>query len=46
VYLGCPATSATVERLLSHVGIAFSKKRKRAGADTVADILFTKLVAP
>ena len=27
-YLGCPATSATVERLFSKVGIAFAAKRK------------------
>jgi len=29
-YLGCPATSATVERLFSQVGISFSPKRQRA----------------
>ena len=40
-YLGCPATSATVERLFSKVGIAFSSKRKSAGADTIANIIFT-----
>ena len=37
-YLGCPpcpATSATVERLFSQVGIAFSKKRKSAEAGTI-----------
>ena len=33
-YLGCPASSAAVERLFSQVGIAFSAKRKSAGADT------------
>ena len=27
-YLGCPATSASVERLFSAVGAAFEKKRK------------------
>ena len=41
-YLGCPATSATVERLFSQVGIAYSAKRKSAGADTIADIIFTE----
>lgn len=45
-YLGCPASSATVERLFSHVGIAFSKKRKSSQADTLIDEIFTKLVAP
>ena len=42
-YLGCPATSATVERLFSQVGIAFSDQRKSAKAETIADILFTRL---
>ena len=42
-YLGCPASSATVERLFSQVGIAFSNRRKSAEAGTIADILFTKL---
>ena len=42
-YLGCPATSATVERLFSQVGIAFSDKRKSSGADTIADLIFTKM---
>ena len=42
-YLGCPATSATVERLFSQVGISFSPKRQRAQAATVADIIFTKI---
>ena len=41
-YLGCPATSATVERLFSQVGIAYSAKRKSGGADTIADIIFTE----
>ena len=31
-YLGCPATSATVERLFSKVGVAFSDKRKSSEA--------------
>ena len=34
-YLGYPATSATVERLFSKVGMAFSKLRKRAEAETL-----------
>jgi len=42
-YLGCPATSATVERLFSQVGISFSPKRQRAQVATVADIIFTKI---
>jgi len=42
-YLGCPATSATVERLFSQVGISFSPNRQRAQAATVADIIFTKI---
>ena len=42
-YLGCPATSATVERLFSQVGIAFSDRRKSAKAETIANILFTRL---
>ena len=42
-YLGCPASSATVERLFSQVGIAFSAKRQRSEASTLSDILFTRL---
>ena len=42
-YLGCPATSATVERLISQVGISFSPNRQRAQAATVVDIIFTKI---
>ena len=42
-YLGCPATSATVERLFSQAGISFSPNRQRAQAATVADIIFTKI---
>jgi len=44
-YLGCPATSATVERLFSQVqvGISFSPNRQRAQAATVADIIFTEI---
>ena len=39
-YLGCPSTSATVERLFSAVGIAFSDKRKSSHSKTIADIMF------
>ena len=42
-YLGCPASSATVERLFSLVGIAFSDKRKSSSASTLESIAFTKL---
>ena len=35
-YLGCPATSAAVERLFSKVGIAFSKKAKSSQASILA----------
>ena len=34
-YLGCPATLATVERLFSKVGLAFSKLRKNSEAETL-----------
>ena len=37
-YLGCPATSATVERLFSKAGVAFSDKRKSSEAKTLANI--------
>ena len=40
-YLGCPATSASVERLFSIVGIAFSDKRQSSTADTLSDVCFT-----
>ena len=40
-YLGCPATSAAVERLFSKVGIAFSKKAKSSQASTLAAKMFT-----
>eukprot|EP00966_Prymnesium_polylepis_P149987 3464947-Prymnesium_polylepis.1 len=40
-YLGCPASSAAVERLFSQVGIAFSDKRKSSEADTLEDIMFS-----
>ena len=39
-YLGCPATSAAVERLFSKVGIAFSKKAKSSSANTLASKMF------
>ena len=45
-YLGCPATSASVERLFSQVGIAFSAKRKSGEADTLADIMFAHANLP
>ena len=45
-YLSCPATSATVERLFSKVGIAFSAKRKRSEAATLEDILFAQVNLP
>ena len=43
-----PATSATVERLFSKVGIAYSAKRQSqsAGAGTLADILYTQVNVP
>ena len=42
-YLGCPASSATVERLFSIVGIAFSDKRMSSTASTLESIAFTKV---
>jgi len=45
-YLGCPATSATVERLFSKVGIAFSAKRKRSEAATLESLMFTEANLP
>ena len=39
-YLGCPASSASVERLFSKVGIAFAAKRKSADAGTLEDLMF------
>ena len=41
-YLGCPATSATVERLFSKVGKAFSDQRKSTDSDTLSDMMFAK----
>ena len=43
-YLGCPASSATVERLFSLVGIAFSQKRKSATSGTIADLMFARMM--
>ena len=45
-YLGCPAISATVDRLFSKVGIAFSDKRKRSEAATLEDLLFAQVNLP
>ena len=45
-YLGCPASSATVKRLFSVAGIAFSDKRKSAKASTLEATTFTKLNLP
>ena len=42
----CPATSASVERLFSIVGICFSDKRKSSQASTLADLVFTKINVP
>ena len=42
-YLGCPATSASVERLFSQVRIASANKRKRADAATLEDIMFSRI---
>ena len=41
-YLGCPASSASVERLFSAVGIAFSDKRKNASASTLESVMFAR----
>ena len=45
-YLGCPATSASVERLFSKVGVAFSAKRKNSEAETLANIMFANANLP
>ena len=45
-YLGCPATSAAVERLFSQVGIMFSKKRQSSKADTLAHGMFANINLP
>ena len=41
-YLGCPSTSASVERLFCSVGIAFAAKHKRAHSDTLEGMLFAR----
>ena len=41
--LGTPSTSATVERLFSHVGNTFSKKRKSLLPKVIQNIAFTKM---
>jgi hypothetical protein len=41
-YLGCPASSAAVERLFSAVGIAFSDKCKNTSAATLTDRMFAR----
>ena len=41
--LGTPATSATVERLFSHVGFVCAKARKSLKPKTVQDIAFAKM---
>ena len=45
-YLGCPASSATVERLFSKVGISFSDKRKSSEAGTLESITFAQVNMP
>ena len=45
-YLGCPASSAAVERLFSQVGIAFAAKHKRGEATTLEDIMFSHFNLP
>lgn len=45
-FLGCPASSASVERLFSQVGIAFSDKRKSADASTLENIMFARANLP
>ena len=45
-YLGCPATSATVERLFSAVGHAYDDKRQSADAGTLQSLMFSKANVP
>ena len=45
-YLGCPASSASVERLFSAVGVAYADKRKSAEADTLESIMFAQANLP
>ena len=42
-HLGTPATSATAERLFSHVGNTFSKTRKSVKSKTLESTTFTKM---
>ena len=44
--LGCPASSASVERLFYAVGVAYAGKRKSAGADTLESIMFAQANLP
>ena len=46
LYLGCPATSATVERLFSAVGHAYDDKRQSANAGTLQSLMFSKANVP
>ena len=46
MYLGFPATSATVERLFSKVGVAFSKHRKSSEAETLKGLMFAQANLP
>ena len=41
-WVGCPATSASMERLFSSVGIAYGAKRKRTDAETLESIAFAR----
>ena len=41
-----PATSASVERLFSEVGIVYSAKRKSSASATVANVVSGKLNLP
>ena len=45
-YLGCPSTSASVERLFSHVGLSFSASQRRSTPDLVADRMFAHANMP
>ena len=46
-YLGCPATSASVERLFSKVGLAFTKKRKKnSESATLESLMFARANLP
>jgi len=45
-YLGVPAASATVERLVSAVGFAFADRRKSQSAETQATLAIAKLNLP